>query len=96
MEASESCAETSSAQTSPIVRIARIDSRRIVSIRRPIAPDSVVAGPRIRVGKTRSFDTIVASAVESTIAIDAAALTPPSSAAARTKPKPSAAGSSST
>lgn len=96
IEASELAGETCSAQASASAMIAGIVAWRTRSMRRPISPDRAVAWPRTSVGKIRSFDTIVASAVESTMAIDAAALTPPSSAAASTKPLSAPCGSCST
>ena len=96
IEASERSGETSRSHASASATMATIDTRRVTSSRWPIVPPPAAPAPRMIVGKTRSFETMVASAVASTITIDDAALIPPSSAAPSNHGWPSAAGSAST
>ena len=88
IEASDWRGLTISAQTSANATIPTIEARRTASIRRPSAPASsppLPLPPRMTVGKTRSFETMVASAVASVISIAAPALVPPIRAAAATR-----------
>lgn len=96
IEASELRGDSISAQTSASATMPTIAERRTTIMRRPSTPAASSVSLRRTAGKIRSFETIVASAVASTMTMALAELIPPRSAIEVSQCSPAASGSAST